>query len=253
MGDTVEYSELTLGAVDGANEDAVAHWWCDGSLVLAVADGVGDHAAGHVASAMAIETLGRELSGSPSDWPMTTRLRRAVQAANLDVYQKGVTVPELRRMATTLTVTAIAGRTLLTAHVGDCRLFLYRDGRLTQLTKDHTRAWEDPLAPVTNGNGVRHGALSRSLGHELVVSIDFLTMELAAGDRLLQCSDGVHGALAEEELVELIDAHPLVAACHAIVRRAHEVDAGDDASAQLVRVAALAPPPAARPWWRLGF
>jgi len=255
MSNTVEYSELTLGAIDGANEDAVAHWWCGDSLVLAVADGVGDRSAGQVASATALEVLGRELSTSPSDWPMPKRLRRAVQAANLEVYQKGVTVPELRRMATTLTVTAIEGSTLLAAHVGDCRLLLYRQGRLTQLTKDHTRAWEDPLAAGVNGsrNGVRHPALSRSLGHELVVSIDFLTMELAGGDRLLQCSDGVHGALGEQELSELLEAHPPEAACQAIVRRAREVDAGDDASVQLVRVAAVATPSPTRPWWRFGF
>jgi serine/threonine protein phosphatase PrpC len=254
MGHPVEYAELTLGAIDGANEDAVAHWWCGESLVLAIADGVGEHSAGQVASATALEVLGRELSTSPPDWPMTKRLRRAMQAANLEVYQKGVTVPELRRMATTLTVTAIEGSTLLAAHVGDCRLFLYRQGHLTQLTKDHTRAWEDPLAAVNgSGNGTRHAALSRSLGHELVVSIDFLTMDLARGDCLLQCSDGVHAALAEEELRELLAAHPPDAACQAIVRRAHEVDAGDDASAQLVRIAELEAVPPARAWWRLGF
>ena len=255
MSDPVEYAELTLGAVDGANEDAVAHWRCGDNFVLAIADGVGEHSAGHVASAMALEVVGRELSTSPAQWPMAKRLRRAVQAANLEVYQKGVTIPELRRMATTLTVTAIEGRTLLAAHVGDCRLFLSRQGRLTQLTKDHTRAWEDPLAGGVNGsgNGTRHGALSRSLGHELVVSIDFLTMDLALDDRLLQCSDGVHRALAEEELQELMEAHPPEAACQAIVRRAHEVDAGDDASAQLVRIAGLAALPSARPWWRFGF
>jgi len=253
MDHTVEYSELTLGAVDGANEDAVAHWWCADDLVLAIADGVGEHSAGQVASAVALDVLARELSAPQREWTMSTRIRRAVQAANLEVYQKGIAVPELRRMATTLTVTAIEGRTLLAAHVGDCRLYLYRQGHLTQLTKDHTRAWEDPLAPPGNGNGFRPGVLSRSLGHELVISIDFLTMELSAGDQLLQCSDGVHGALAEEELCELIEAHPPEAACQAIVRRAHEVDAGDDASAQLVRIAALAPAPAPRPWWRLGF
>jgi len=250
MEHTVEYSELTLGAVDGANEDAVAHWWCDDNLVLAVADGVGERSAGHVASAMALDILGRELSTPRPDWPLSTRVRRAVQAANLEVYQKGVAVPELRRMATTLTVTAVAGRTLLAAHVGDCRLFLYRQGHLTQLTKDHTRAWEDPLAPAANGNGSRSRAPSRSLGHELVVSIDFLTMELSAGDLLLQCSDGVHAALDEDELSELLAAHPTEAACQAIVRQAHEVDAGDDASAQLVRIAALAPTQAGRSWWR---
>ena len=256
MSDTVEYAELTLGAVDGANEDAVAHWRSGGDLVLALADGVGEHSAGQVASATALEVVGRELSAAPREWPMAKRLRRAVQAANLEVYQKGVTVPELRRMATTLTITAIEGGTLLAAHVGDCRLLLHRHRRLTQLTKDHTRAWEDPLtARAANGarNGSRHAALSRSLGHELVVSIDFLTMELAPGDGLLQCSDGVHGALSEEELLELLEAHPPEAACHAIVRRAHEVDAGDDASAQLVRVTTLAARAPVRPWWRFGF
>jgi serine/threonine protein phosphatase PrpC len=252
MRDIVEYAELTLGAADGANEDAVAHWRHGDDLVLAMADGVGDRQAGHVASAMALEVVGRELGSSPPDWPLAKRLRRAVQAANLEIYQKGVAVPELRRMATTLTVSAIAGRTLFAAHVGDCRLLLYRRGQLTQLTKDHTRAFEDPLAPSTNGarNGARH-ALSRSLGHELVVSIDFLTMELASGDRLLQCSDGVHRALAEEEIQELLEAHPPEAACRAIVRRAREVDPDDDTSAQIVRIPLLAEP--SRAWWRLGF
>ena len=216
-----------------------------------MADGVGERSAGHVASAMALQVIGRELGSSPPDWPLAKRLRRAVQAANLEIYQKGVAVPELRRMATTLTLTAIAGRTLLAAHVGDCRLLLYRQGQLTQLTKDHTRGWEDPLAPSMNGTRNGRHALSRSLGHELIVSIDFLTMELASGDRLLQCSDGVHGALAEEEIQELLEAHPPEAACQAIVRRAREVDAGDDISAQLVRIPALAEPSGA--WWRFGF
>lgn len=252
MSDIVEYAELTLGAVDGANEDALAHWWRDGTLVLGIADGVGDRSAGQVASALALEVIGHELAASPPEWQVDKRLRRAVQAANLEIYQKSVTVPELRRMATTLTLTAIEGRTLLAAHVGDCRLLLYRDGQITQLTKDHTWAWENPLAVVGSPpNGARPATLSRSLGHELVVSIDFLTMELAAGDRLLQCSDGVHRALAEEEVRELLDAHPPEAACHAIVRRAREIDAGDDASAQLVRIAALATAP--RPWWRFGL
>jgi protein phosphatase len=253
MTDTVEYAELTLGAVDGANEDAVAHWWIDDTLVLGLADGVGDRLAGQVASATALGVVGRELSVLPSEWTLAKRLRRAVQAANLEIHQKGFTVPELRRMATTLTLTAIDGPTLLAAHVGDCRLLLYRHGQLTQLTKDHTRAWEDTLGLAASGptNGARPATLSRSLGHELVVSIDFLTMELASGDRLLQCSDGVHGALSEEEIRELLEAHPAEAACQAIVRRAHEVDAGDDASAQVVRIAGLASP--ARPWWRFGF
>jgi protein phosphatase len=249
--ETLDYAELSLGAGE-PNEDALGHWRRDGTLVFAIADGVTDRRAGHVASVLAVEVLGSELLAAPGAWPLEKRLRRAVQAANVAVYQKGVTVPELRRMATTLTVTAVEGRRLVAAHVGDCRLLLSRAGRLTQLTKDHTRAWDDPHAPLdVSRNGRRRMAPSRSLGHELVVAVDVLRMELVPGDRLLQCSDGVHGALAEGELQELLDAHPLRVACHAIVRRAHERDTGGDASAQAVGIGALPPPP--RPWWRLGL
>ena len=75
MGHTVEFSELTQGAIAGANEDAVAHWWCDEDLILAVADGVGERSAGHVASAMALDVVGRELSTPRPDWTLSTRVR----------------------------------------------------------------------------------------------------------------------------------------------------------------------------------
>src|SRR5205823_2268879 len=85
--------------------------------------------------------------------PIATRLRRAVHAANVAVYEKAVVVPQLAGMATTLTVTALVGSALTTAHVGDCRLWLLRDGTLTQLTKDHTWVWSHlpGIAPPTPG------------------------------------------------------------------------------------------------------
>lgn len=250
----IQFFELSEGGADHpTNEDAVAHWSLEDGLVFAVADGIGERAAGHVASTLALEIVGRELGGPPTELPVLNRLRRAVQTANVELYQKGLTVPALSGMGTTLTATALVGSSLVAAHVGDCRLWLLRDRTLTQLTKDHTWVWAH--LPGFEGGEHAHGqrrrySLPRCLGHELVVSIDLLSLELRTGDVLVQCSDGVHGAIEEVEIQELLEAHPPEAACRALLRRAHEED-GDDVSVQVAAVRGV-PASAARPWWRLG-
>src|SRR2546422_1067482 len=139
----IEFFQLTdVGCVREGNEDAVGHWPHEDGVLFAVADGLGGHAAGEVASALALEVLAREMDRAPGNWAVTKRLRRAVQEANLELYNKAIVVPELRGMGTTLTASAVVGGTLVAAHVGDCRLFLWREGTLTQLTKDHTWVWE---------------------------------------------------------------------------------------------------------------
>ena len=191
-----------------STEDAVGHWPCDDGLLFAVADGVGVEQAGEVASTLALAVVAREIDTAPSDWPVLKRLRRAIQAANLEIYQKGLTVPELARMGTTLTATALVGGSLVAAHVGDCRLCLLREGTLTQLTKDHTWAWDEMslgrLAADAAARAPRRHELSRRLGQELIVPIDLLSMTLRTGDVLVHLSDGVHGALDEAEIAELL-------------------------------------------------
>ena len=93
--------------------------------------------------------------------------------------------------------------------------------------------------------------VTRSLGQELIVGIDVLSLDVTPGDVLLQCSDGIHGALEEPEVVELLAAHPPEAACRALVRRAREEGGEDNLSAQIACVLTC-PPPTARPWWRFG-
>jgi serine/threonine protein phosphatase PrpC len=192
---------------------------------------------------------------APGGWPVPKRLRRAVQEANLEIYTKAIAVPELRGMGTTLTASAVIGGTLVAVHVGDCRLFLLRDGKLTQLTKDHTWVWEQVQYGIVSPDEARlhprRHMLTRCLGRELIVGIDLLTLDLRAGDVLLQCSDGVHAALAEPEITELLAAHPPEPACRALLRRAREEGGEDNISAQVAAVVTC-PRPAARSWWRLG-
>src|SRR5579875_1404974 len=241
----IDFFQLTdVGLVRTNNEDAVGHWPFEDGLVFAVADGLGGAAAGEEASTLALEVLGREMERAPGGAALPKSLKRAVQEANLAIYQKGITVPELRGMATTLTASAIVGSTLVAAHVGDCRLFLLRDGTLTQLTKDHTWVAEQARTHP------RRNLVTRCLGRELIVGVDLLRMDLRAGDVLVQCSDGVHGCVPEAEIAELVRAHPPEAACRALIRRGREEGGEDNLSVQVAAVLRC-PAATARTRWRL--
>lgn len=252
----IDFFEMTdVGCVRETNEDAIGCWPHDDGLVFAVADGLGGHDAGEVASSIALKVLAEEMAAAPRGWPVPKRLRRAVQHANIEIHNKGVTVPELSRMRTTLTATALVGGTLAAAHVGDCRLLLLRDGKLTQLTKDHTWAWEQVdygiLSPEEARTHPRRHMLTRCLGQELIVRTDTLTLDIRPGDVLLQCSDGVHSLLPEDEIGDVLRTHPPRAACQALIRRARDAGGEDNLSVQVAAVLSC-PPPAARPWWRFG-
>jgi len=220
----IDFFQLTdVGCVREGNEDAVGYWPLEDGIVFAVADGLGGQNAGEVASSLALEVLGREVERAPGNWAMTKVLRRAVQEANLAIYNKGVTVPELHRMGTTLTATALVGGNLTAVHVGDCRLYLRRDGSLIQLTKDHTWVWEQVqygiLSPEEARTHPRRNILSRCLGHNLIVSIDTLTLEVQSGDVLVQCSDGLHAMLPDADITAALQDTSPERACQQLIEQ----------------------------------
>jgi protein phosphatase len=251
----IAFSQLTdVGCVRGDNEDAVGYWAHEDGLLFAIADGLGGHNAGQVASALALEVLAREMERAPGSWPVTKRLRRSVQEANLAICNKGVTVPELHRVGTTLTASALTGGTLVAAHVGDCRLYLLRANTLTQLTKDHTWVGEQVqygiLSPEEARTHPRRHILSRCLGHNLIVGTDVLSIGVQSGDVLFQCSDGIHASLPESDIVAVLGAHAPQAACRELIDRARVAGGEDNLSVQVAHVVDC-PPTAARRRWRL--
>jgi protein phosphatase len=254
----IDFFHLTdIGCVREGNEDAIGCWPCEDGLIFAVADGLGGHNAGEVASALALEVLSEEIGSAPAVWPVAKRLRRAVQEANLRIYNKSSTVPELRHMGTTLTATTLVGDTLVAAHVGDCRLYLLRDGNLTQLTKDHTWVWEQVqygiLSPEEARNHPKRHMLSRSLGQDLILAIDMLSMSVRPGDVLIQCSDGMHALLSDEEILALLPpARQIDAACRALIHRAKDNGGDDNISVQIACVVSCSPSASKSPWWRFG-
>jgi PPM family protein phosphatase len=225
-----------IGCARSNNEDFCGH--CVESpheVVLAVADGVGGYEGGEVASQMAVEvTLEAYHESAPSLGP-AKRLYRAVQRANIEIHNRALTVPELRRMATTLTAAVVAEGELYAVHCGDCRLYLIRGHRIQQMTKDHTVIGERVRLGLISEKDARHhperSALSRCMGRDLVASLDRLAMPLRAGDRVVICTDGLHGMLENAEIEHLSRGLGTADACRRLIDEANSRGAGDNVTA----------------------
>jgi protein phosphatase len=226
----------------------------DGCAVVAVADGVSSYAGGEVASQMAVEIVLRAFGEEPPELTAGARLYRAVQQANIEIYDRAIAVPELRGMATTLTAVAIDGGELTGVHVGDSRLYLLRAGVLTQLSKDHTAVADKVRFGLLTREQARthpdRSVLTRSMGRELIVSRDRISKPLEAGDVLVLCSDGLHGVLADDELARLAADGDAAEACRALVDTANRRGTPDNVTAAVVRV--LSTPPRVAPARGLG-
>jgi protein phosphatase len=185
-----------VGRVREGNEDG---YLVDEAVgLMAVADGMGGHRAGEVASATALEALRAAVnSGRP--------IREAVEDANHAVFSKSMSDPSLMGMGTTLTATTLAaGGTLIVAHVGDSRAYLLRDGELSQITLDHSHVEELVReGQLTEAEAAVHplrSVITRALGVYEDVEVDVYPVELRPGDRVLLCSDGLSGMLHAESI-----------------------------------------------------
>jgi serine/threonine protein phosphatase PrpC len=235
------------------NEDSCATFMESASVgIAAVADGVSSSAAGETASTLALEVLLRCYREGTSLAP-AKRLRKAVQQANIEVYDLAVVVPELRGMATTLTALAIERGQLTVAHVGDCRLYLARSGQLTQLTKDHTVAAERTRLGLLSELRARthpgRSTLTRSVGRELIAAIDTLTTSLLEGDSLILCSDGLYNVLSDEQLRDIVArcGPDVGVACRELVDVANRRGTPDNVSVVVAHMCGTIPPP--RRWF----
>jgi len=197
-----------IGQVRNHNEDSV---WCgaiDGSRTLCiVADGMGGHAAGEVASQLAIATV-REVFSTPDVPDPCERLKRAIQAANHAIWERGNQVATQHGMGTTLTSALLSENRVILGHVGDSRAYLLRDSVLTQLTHDHSWVAEQVRAGLLTEEQARwhpyRNIITRALGSAPDVTVDMLTEPLLPGDTILLCSDGLSGQVTDEELRDVL-------------------------------------------------
>jgi serine/threonine protein phosphatase PrpC len=250
---TFELAMLSdIGTNRSNNEDFCGHFIeAPDAVVFVVADGVGGYEGGEVASKMAVELLLQAYRESPREWGASKRLHRAAQTANIEVYNFASAVPELGRMATTLTAVAIENGILNAVHIGDCRLYLLRDGQIRQMSKDHTMVGERVrmglMSEERAKNHPERSVLLRSLGRELIVSVDRITMPLRKDDELILCSDGLYTVFEAGELMSLTREFSAADACQKLIRNANSRGTGDNLTVAMFKQLAETPeagPPA---------
>jgi len=195
--------------------------------LFVVADGMGGHAAGEVASRITVESMQEFIAASDdatdSSWPFGqagsrtpsagTRLTAAVEKANEKVMRAVASRPELKGMGTTVVAALIDGDRATLVHVGDSRAYLYRDGELRRLTDDHSWVQEQVNAGILSEDEAKSHPLknvvTRALGGSPHVSVDLIEVPLRTGDRFLLCSDGLTGMVADEEIHEFFQSEPV--------------------------------------------
>jgi len=197
------YGERTdVGRGRPENEDS--HLVDPDDGLYAVADGMGGHRAGEVASATAIDALKTAYLGGQ-------RLDEAVTAANVAVFAKAAEDAALRGMGTTLTAIALQDSTALLGHVGDSRAYLMRNGAVTQVTEDHSLVEqlvrEGRLSPEEAQNHPQRAIITRALGIDPDVQVDTYRVDLKPGDRLMICSDGLTNMLSDDTIAQTLRRH----------------------------------------------
>ncbi len=205
-------------------EDEVA-WQKSGHLLI-VADGMGAHAAGELASRMSVELIphhyGKLLKGIPSE-----ALQRSLIEANNEIFRRGQANPEFRSMGTTTCALAILPEGAVVAHVGDSRVYRLRGNQFEQLTFDHSLVWEmrasgEVSEEALRSNAIPKNVITRSLGPNGTVAVDLEgPFPLRVGDKFLICSDGLSGQLTDEEMGVLLQVVDIQSAVNAMVHLAN--------------------------------
>lgn len=222
-----------VGQVRRGNEDALLV----GTSVFAVADGMGGHVAGEVASETALNPIARLDGRVFADADVAQQaLRDAVREANRLVLERADDTPDLRGMGTTLTVAMIEHRRLHVAHVGDSRAYLLRDGELVQLTRDHTLVRdlvdEGQITEQQAADHPQRSIITRAIGVAEDIDVDAVTMSLRRGDRVLLCSDGLTNVVDDDEIAHrLLGADGLEAAIDTLIEQANERGGPDNITA----------------------
>lgn len=227
-------SSSDIGRLRDHNEDAVAPRDMGvetGWFVIGVADGMGGHVGGEIASAIALETA-LEAEGNAVE---------RVQAANRAVVAAAEADPALQGMGTTLTLGVIGDDAIEIGHIGDSRAYLLRRGELLQLTEDHSLIAEmianGEIEPDEAAYHPYRSVITRAVGLGDDIEVDRVYRELARGDRLLLCTDGLTNMVADTAIQDLLTRqdHPSGAA-RALIEAANAAGGADNISAVVVHV-----------------
>ena len=212
------------------------------SCVAVVCDGMGGAKAGDVASEIAVKTIDERVAASwrkgMSNESVINMLTTAIQAANICVYDRSTEDPELSGMGTTVVAAVVINDRLVVAHAGDSRAYLFADGRLTRLTKDHSLVQSMVDAGmITEEQAEVHpnkNYITRALGIDEKIEIDFSEYTFRQGEKVLLCSDGLTNFVSEEEIAEILSTDPYETYAERLIAAANRNGGGDNVTAVVV-------------------
>ena len=174
--------------------------------LFVVADGMGGHNAGDYASSHAVQTLVDEIRRDADFNPIKV-IRHAIETANTEILERSRREEHLRGMGTTIVVCTVVGHYAYVANVGDSRLYVIQ-GEIHQVTKDHSLVQEmvrmGEIKPEEARNHPNKNVITRAVGVEKEVNIDFFDLRIRKGDKILLCSDGLSNMLEDNEIREIV-------------------------------------------------
>ncbi|MBE6798703.1 MAG: Stp1/IreP family PP2C-type Ser/Thr phosphatase [Ruminococcaceae bacterium] len=237
------HGKTDKGILRHSNQDAFSFGtFEDGAAWAVVCDGMGGANGGNIASEMAVENLSASLQSgyrlNMTEMSIKNLLTSAVNAANVKVFCKAREDVSLAGMGTTVVAVLILGNTAYIAHAGDSRAYVYSDGRLLQLTRDHSIVQR----LVEEGNITwdeakvhpRKNVITRALGVEESVEVEFTVADLPEKASLLICTDGLTNYTSNEELIEILSSEPLETVTERLIEAANNNGGGDNITAVVI-------------------
>ncbi len=247
----ITYASLSIeGPVREHNEDCVTYWlpkdqdeWRSHGALVILADGVGGQARGEVASKLACDTAVKSfLEAKPLAAPSQT-LFQLFAAANIAIYDENAKHNGSGRMATTLTACIFRHNEVNIGHVGDCRVYAIQQGRIRRVTNDHSYAGVQLKLGLINVDEAMssqmRSVLTRSVGQEPTIRVDYHTINVHRGDIIIQMCDGMWTQITEGEIYEAATKQPSDEACKSLAKLAERRGADDNLSVQIIQVQAI--------------
>jgi protein phosphatase len=210
--------------------------------LFVVADGMGGHSGGEVASSLAVQTLEQEIKVvKTAALPSREKLYKAYEQASVRIFDKAATdSPELLGMGTTMVSCYLENNRIYISNVGDSRCYLYSDQYLWQVTEDHSLMNEQIrsglLRPDQMANFTGRNVITRSVGYERLVHPDIVDREVAAGETYLLCSDGLTGMVTDQKIAEIFNSKPLQEVALALIQAALANGGDDNVTVLLIHI-----------------
>ncbi|MBQ6752841.1 MAG: Stp1/IreP family PP2C-type Ser/Thr phosphatase [Clostridia bacterium] len=233
-------AKTDVGKVRPNNQDSYAAGeFQNGVTWVVVCDGMGGYRGGNIASSAAVKTISERITGSYRENMTSSSIKNllvtSITNANFEIFDMASANEELKGMGTTVVAALITKKAIYIAHAGDSRAYLVSDGKLRQVTKDHSVVQElVDSGEITREQAMDHpqkNLITRALGVEEIVKVDFTVEDIKGDETLLICTDGLTNEVTEDEILRVLSEKPFEEVADTLVDMANENGGNDNITA----------------------